>query len=90
MIKTINDAKYKINEKPDFATQRLEQKNDDISQNNFVYSINNSKEKKSENPIINTLRALKRKSNLSEIKLNKNNDFQLNINNIHDMKKKLL
>ena len=81
LIKKINDEKYKIKEKPDFATQRLEQKNDDISQNNFVYSINNSKEKKSENPIINTLRALKRKSNLSEIKLNKNNDFQINITN---------
>ena len=87
LIKKINDEKYKIKDKPDFVTQRLEQKNDDISQNNFVYSINNSKEKKSENPIINTLRALKRKSNLSEIKLNKNNDFQLGITNIHDMKK---
>ena len=87
LIKKINDEKYKIKDKQDFATQRLDQKNDDISQNNFVYSINNSKEKKSENPIINTLRALKRKSNLSEIKLNKNNDFQINITNIHDMKK---
>ena len=83
LIKKINDEKHKIKDQLSLICQKPDQ-NDYISQNNFIHSINNSKDKKSENSIINTLRALKRKSNLSEIKFNKNHDFNCyNLKNIY-------
>ena len=89
LIKRINDDKYKIKDKSDLDKRKIEKK-ENSTQNNFVYNINYTKNKnneKNENSIINTLRELKKRTNSSDLQINKNYRVYININNNHNISK---
>ena len=86
LIDRINNDKYKMKNECDLIKQILEKKQHN-SLNNFVYTIDNSKEKKNENFITNNSNESQIKSNLTELKQNKNKNYFLNISKIHQKNK---